>query len=292
MSFKILTDTASNMTTKASKHYDIMVVPLTFIIDGEEHQLVDTDDFDYDAYYEKLANGAKVTTSQVSPQQYMDIMEPVVKEGNDVLFVTISSGVSGTYNSAKFAANELMEEYPDRKIRVVDTLGASLGEGLLAVEAAELRDAGKSVDEVADYLDEEKYKMAQIFAVDDLKHLKRTGRVSGAIATIGTMLSIKPILKGDTEGKIVTKSNSRGRKQAIKALAENYQKLVKNPESQMIGISYGGFREDAVHLANLITKIAEPKKIWIVPHEPATGAHVGPGMLGLYFKGDESVRGF
>jgi len=292
MSFKIVTDTASNITTKASKHYDITVIPLTFIMDGQEFQLTDTEDFDYDAYYEGLQEGKKVNTSQVTPQQYMDVFEPMLKDGNDILFVALSSGVSGTYNSAKFAAEELMEEYPERKIRVVDSLGASLGEGLLAVEAAECRDKGMSVDETADYLDFEKYKMAQIFAVDDLKHLKRTGRISGVVATVGSMLNIKPILKGDTEGKIVTECNARGRKQAIKALAEKYKELVDKAEDQMIGISYGGHREDAVHLANLITKIAEPKKIWMVAHEPATGAHVGPAMLAVYFKGKDDVRAF
>lgn len=292
MSFKIITDTASNITTKASKHYDIIVIPLTFMMDGKEYQLIDTEEFDYDAYYEELQEGKTVNTSQVTPQQYIDVFEPLLKEGNDILFVALSSGVSGTYNSAKFAAEELMEEYPDRKIRVVDSLGASLGEGLLAVEASECRDKGMTLDETADYLDFEKYKMAQIFAVDDLKHLKRTGRISGVVATVGSMLNIKPILKGNTEGKIVSECNARGRKQAIKALAEKYKELVDKPEEQMIGISYGGHREDAVHLANLITKIAEPKKIWLVAHEPATGSHVGPAMLAVYFKGKDDVRAF
>lgn len=292
MSFKIITDTASNITTKAAAHYDITVIPLTFIVDDEEFQLIDTENFDFDGFYDKMSQGAKVSTSQVSPQQYIDVMEPMLKEGNDILFVTISSGVSGTYNSARFAADDLKEDYPERKIRVVDSLGASLGEGLLAVEAAELRDEGKSLDEVADYLDFEKFKMAQIFMVDDLKHLRKTGRISGTVAAIGSMLDIKPILKGNTEGKIVTSCNARGRKQGIKALAEKYRQLVVEPENQMIGISYGGHREDAVHLANLITKIAEPKKIWIVPHEPATGAHVGPGMLAIYYKGKDDIRAF
>lgn len=292
MSFQIITDTASNITTKAANKYNIKVVPLTFIIDGEEFQFVDSDKFDYDAYYNDLASGVKVSTSQVSPGQYIEMFEPILEGGEDILFVGLSSGVSGTINSAKFAAKELLEEYPDRKVRVVDSLGASLGEGILAVKAAELRDEGKDVDEVADYLDAMRYEMYQVFIVDDLKHLKRTGRLSGALATLGTMLDLKPILKGDTEGKIVVNCKARGRKQAIKALAEKYRDLVVDPENQIVGISYGGFREDAVHLANLITKIAEPKKIWLVPHEPATGSHVGPGMIGLYFRGKDDVRGF
>ncbi len=292
MSFKIITDTASNVTSKAAKRYDIKVIPLTFIIDGEEFQLVDTEEFDYDSYYQDLTNGVKVSTSQVSPAQLMDVFEPYLAEGNDILYIGLSSGVSGTINSAKFAAKEMMEEYPERTIRVVDTLGASLGEGIHSIYAAEMRDEGKSVDEVADYLETIKYEMYQVFIVDDLKHLKRTGRLSGALASIGTMLDIKPILKGNTEGKIVINGKARGRKQAIKALAEKYRDLVVDPQNQIVGISYGGYREDAVHLANLISKIAEPKKIWITPHEPATGAHVGPGMIGLYFRGKDDVRAF
>ena len=292
MSFKIITDTASNVTTKVAKHYDISVLPLTYIMGGTEYQLVDTDDFDYDGYYEKLAGGEKVTTSQVSPQQYMEVFEPLLKEGTDILFIGLSSGVSGTYNSAKFAAKELLEEYPDRNIRVVDSLGASLGEGILVVDAAECREQGMSLDETADYIENIKFCMYQVFVVDDLKHLKRTGRLSGTLAALGTMLDLKPILKGNTEGKIVVECKARGRKQAIKALAEKYRDLVNEPEKQTVGISYGGRREDAVHLANLISKIAEPKKIWIVPHEPATGSHVGPGMLGMYFKGKDDVRAF
>lgn len=292
MSFKIITDTASNVTSKAAKRYDIKVIPLTFIIDGEEFQLVDTEEFDYDSYYQDLTNGVKVSTSQVSPAQLMDVFEPYLAEGNDILYIGLSSGVSGTINSAKFAAKEMMEEYPERTIRVVDTLGASLGEGIHSIYAAEMRDEGKSVDEVADYLETIKYEMYQVFVVDDLKHLKRTGRLSGALASIGTMLDIKPILKGNTEGKIVINGKARGRKQAIKALAEKYRDLVVDPQNQIVGISYGGYREDAVHLANLISKIAEPKKIWITPHEPATGAHVGPGMIGLYFRGKDDVRAF
>lgn len=292
MSFKIITDTASNVTGKDAEHYDVIVVPLTFIIDGVENQFVDSDNFDYDGYYEKLSAGMKVTTSQVSPQQYIDVMEPLAKEGNDILFVGLSSGVSGTVNSAKFAAREIMEDYPDVKVRVVDSLGASLGEGILVIDAAECRDKGMSVDEAADFLDAEKYKVGQLFVVDDLKHLKRTGRLSGALATLGTMLDLKPILKGDTEGKIVVSCKARGRKQAIKALAEKYRDLVVDPQNQVVGISYGGYREDAVHLANLISKIAEPRKIWLLPHEPATGSHVGPGMIAIYFKGKDDIRAF
>lgn len=292
MGFTIVTDTGANITDKVRKHYGIEVVPLTLIMEGEELQFQSTEGFDHDEYYEKLKGGMKVSTSQVNPAQFIECFEKILKEGSDVLYIGLSGGVTGSISSAKIAASDLAGDYPDRQIKIVDSLGASLGEGILVVEAAECRDRGMSLEETADHIDFQKYCMYQVFVVDDLKHLKRTGRISGALASIGTMMDIKPVLKGDTEGKIVVECKARGRKQAIKALAEKYRDLVVAPEEQIVGISYGGHREDAVHLANLISKIAEPKKIWIVAHEPVTGSHVGPGMLALYFKGADDVRAF
>ena len=167
------------------------------------------------------------------------------------MYIGLSGGVTGSINSAKIAASDLREEFPERSIRIVDSLGASLGEGILVVEAAECRDKGMSLDETADQIEFQRYCMYQVFVVDDLKHLKRTGRISGALASLGTMMDLKPILKGDTEGKIVVECKARGRKQAIKALAEKYRDMVVDPEEQIVGISYGGLREDAVHLVSV-----------------------------------------
>ncbi len=292
MSFTIVTDTGANITDKVRDHYGIEVVPLTLIMDGEEFQFTSTEDFDYDGYYEKLKEGMKATTSQVNPAQFTQCFEKILEKGEDVLYIGLSGGVTGSIGSAKIAASDLSEEFPERQIRIVDSLGASLGEGILVIEAAKCRDKGMSLEEVADHIDFQKYCMYQVFVVDDLKHLKRTGRISGALASLGTMMDLKPILKGDTEGKIVVECKARGRKQAIRALAEKYRDMVVDPEEQIVGISYGGHREDAVHLANMIKKIAEPKSIWMVAHEPVTGAHVGPGMLALYFRGADDVRAF
>ncbi len=292
MAFRIVTDTGANITDKVRNHYGIEVVHLTLIMEGEEFQFTSSEGFDYEGYYDKLKEGMKVSTSQVNPEQFMNCFEKILEAGEDILYIGLSGGVTGSLNSAKIAASDLMEEFPDRQIRIVDSLGASLGQGILVVEAAECREKGMSLDETADHIDFQKYCMYQVFVVDDLKHLKRTGRISGALASLGTMMDLKPILKGDTEGKIVVECKARGRKQAIKALAEKYRDLVVDASEQIVGISYGGKREDAVHLANLISKIAQPKKVWMVAHEPVTGAHVGPGMLALYFKGADDVRAF
>ncbi len=292
MAFKIISDTGANITDKVRDHYGIVIVPLTLIADGEELQFKSTEGFDYDGYYQNLKEGKKVSTSQINPAQFNEVFEPILEAGDDILYVGLSGGVTGSVNSAKIAAADLLDQFPERQIRIVDSLGASLGEGILVVEAAECREQGMSLDETADQIEFERYRMYQVFVVDDLKHLKRTGRVSGALASLGTMMDIKPVLKGDTEGKIVVECKARGRKQAIRALAEKYRDLVVDAQDQVVGISYGGKREDAVHLANLITKIAQPKKVWMVAHEPVTGAHVGPGMLALYFKGNDDVRAF
>ena len=292
MAFTIISDTGANITDKVRDHYGIIIVPLTLIADGEELQFKSTEGFDYDGDYQSLKDGKKVSTSQINPAQFNEVFEPILEAGDDILYIGLSGGVTGSVNSAKIAAADLLEEFPNRQIRIVDSLGASLGEGILVVEAAQCRDRGMSLDETADHIEFQRYRMYQVFVVDDLKHLKRTGRVSGALASLGTMMDIKPILKGDTEGKIVVECKARGRKQAIKALAEKYRDLVTDAQEQIVGISYGGKREDAVHLANLISKIAPPKKVWMVAHEPVTGSHVGPGMLALYFKGNDDVRAF
>ena len=292
MAFRIVTDTGANITDKVRDHYGIRIVHLTLIVDGEEMQFTSTEGFDYDGYYEKLKNGMKTSTSQVNPAQFAKCFESILEAGEDVLYIGLSGGVTGSISSARTAASDLLDDYPDRQIRIVDSLGASLGQGILVVEAAECREKGMSLDETADHIDFQKYCMYQVFVVDDLKHLKRTGRLSGALASLGTLMDLKPILKGDTEGRIVVECKARGRKQAIKALAEKYRDLVVDAKDQIVGISYGGKREDAVHLANLITKIEQPKKIWMVAHEPVTGSHVGPGMLALYFKGADDVTAF
>jgi DegV family protein with EDD domain len=242
MAFTIFTDSGANITDKVRDHYGIKVISLTLVMEGEEFQFTSSEEFDYEGYYEKLKDGLKVSTSQINPSQFIEAFEPELEKGNDILYVGLSGGVTGTINSAKIAASDLMEDFPERRIMVVDSLGASLGEGILVTEAAECARKGMTLEETADRIEFQKYCMYQVFVVDDLKHLKRTGRISGALASLGTMMDIKPILKGNTEGKIVVECKARGRKQAIKALAEEYRDLVVNAGEQTVGLSYGGKR--------------------------------------------------
>ena len=288
--FAILTDSASNLTAKQLRDNNITAIPFPYFLKGKECGCDTLETFDDMAFYAALKNGEKVTTSQINPQKYIDYMRPILESGKDILFIGLSSGISGAFSSAVIAKEQLNDEVPERRIELVDSLGASLGEGLIALKAAEYRAEGKTIDETAEEIRIHIEKMYQVFTVDDLMFLKRTGRLSNLSAAVGTVLGIKPILKGNEEGKIVAFGKVRGRAKVISALAEKYNALVKDPKTQTVGISYADCREDAKVLADLINKTNPPKELLIVKHEPATGSHLGPGALALYFEGEKGVR--
>ena len=290
MNFVVLTDTSGNLPNRVIWDCNLKVIPFPYFVDGKEYTCLDTDSFDGDAFYARIKEGMEVTTSQISPQQYMDFFEGWLKKGLDVLFVAMSSGISGSCNSAHIGANMLLAHYPERRIEIVDALGASLGEGLLAVRAAELRDQNWDVSDAAAELRRLVKRMFNVFTVDDLMHLRRGGRLSNLSAIVGTVLNIKPLLKGNEEGKIVAFAKIRGRKRSIETLAQAYDKLAVNPEAQTVGIAQAGCREDAEYLASLLRKNRPPKDILIVEYEPVTGSHVGPGALALFFESNENVR--
>ena len=288
--FAIVTDTSANLDCSLLQQRNIAAIPFTFFVGGQEQTCTDTAGFDSPAFYSAMRSGTQVKTSQVSPQQYIDLFSPMLPMGQEILFVGMSSGISGSYHSAEIAAQQLKEVFPDARIRLVDTLSASLGEGLLVLEAADCRDRGMTLDETADRLMAMRHRMAQVFTGDDLKYLRRTGRLSNVTAMVGMMLNIKPLLKGDNEGKIVTFARTRGRRQSIQGLAERYDALVRHPEQQMVGIAHADCPEDAETLASLLRAKHPPKEIMTVCYEPVTGSHVGPGTLALFFLGDEDVR--
>ena len=288
--FQILTDTSANLDTAVLQQRNIHVIPFHFYVDGQSHSCENTAKFDGKAFYDAIRAGAHSTTSQISPQAYIDEMTPMLAAGDDVLFVSMSSGISGSFAASQVAAQHLSAEFPQRKIRLVDTRGASLGEGLLALRAADMRDAGADIDETADAVFALHRNMCQIFTVEDLKYLRASGRVSGAAALVGSILQIKPLLKGDDEGKIVCFSKLRGRKRSIQAMAERYDELVKDAQAQMVGIAHADCPEDAEMLARLLQRNHPPREIMTVVYEPVTGSHVGPGALALFFLGDETAR--
>jgi DegV family protein with EDD domain len=287
MTFTVFTDGCSNLSGRLLQELQIRVLPCSYVLDDVPGTYEgDIERFDSHAYYDKLRSGSTMKTSLLNSQLFMDHFRPELEKGLDVVYVGLSSGVSGTLQAARIAAEELMEEFPQRTVRVVDSLGAGFGPGLLSCRAADLRNEGKTAKEAGDILDVEVMHLLQYFTVDDLNFLKRTGRVSGATAAIGTVLNIKPLLWGDPTGHIVALSKCRGRKKAIEAIVELYRTRAIEPEKQRIAISHGDCLEEAQLLAEKICAIAQPGELIICPHEPFTGAHVGPGMLALFFFGE------
>ena len=288
--FRIVTDTSSNLPTAYLQAENITVIPFTFHTESGEQSCMDTASFDAKAFYTAMRNGEKVTTSQIPPQRFVDNIRPMLENGEDVLFVSMSSGISGSYASSKIAANQLAEEFPERKILTVDTYSASLAEGIVVMRAVECRKEGLSIDETYQILRALRHRIAQIFTVGDLRYLKRTGRLSNLEAAVGTVLQIKPLLKGDPQGKIVCFAKVRGRQRAIEEMAKRYEELVVSPETQTVCLSHADCEADAQILASMLRRSKAPKDILIVDYEPVTGSHVGPGALALFFVSDDNVR--
>ena len=277
---RIMTDNAANLPKDLLEQYGIGELCLTYTVDGAP---ADTDaEFDGRSFYDAMRRGAVVQTSMVTPDAARRGMEPHLINGDDVLYVGLSGGVSGTCWGVSVVAQELRERYPDRDIRVLDSRGASLGEGLIVLEAADMAQKGADMETIVARANQLIGKMRQHFMVDDLKFLRKGGRLSGAAALAGTLLQIKPILQGDENGKIVVRTKERGRKKAMDTLVALYNELVKD-KSAPVGLSHAAAPAEALHLATVLRQAGCTGEILSVCHEPVTGAHVGPGMLALYF---------
>ena len=277
---RVMTDNAANLPPELREQYGIRELCLTYTVNGVPADM--SAPFDGYAYYEAMRKGAEVKTSMISPLTAREAMEPVLEQGDDVLYIGLSGGVSGTCWGVGLVARELAEQYPERKIRVLDTRGASLGEGLIVLEAARLAAEGRVLEEIAVRCEELCGKMRQHFMVDDLKFLRKGGRISGSAALAGTLLQIKPILQGNEEGKIVMLAKVRGKKAGMEELVKLYDQMVED-RSAPVGISHAGSPADALHVATRLRQVGCAGEILTVCHEPVTGAHVGPGMLAVYF---------
>ncbi len=286
MSFAVFADGTANLPKKMLD--GITLLPCEYFVDGvPQIYLGDVDDFDGHSYYESLRNGKNIRTSLLNTQLFLTHFTPVLERGLDVIYIAMSSGISGTYNAARIAAQELMEQFRDRFVHIVDSQGCGFGNGLLAVQAAELSRKGVDVKEAAAILDEEVPHTCQYFTVDDLNFLKRTGRVSGMTARIGTMLGIKPILYGDSTGHIVSCAKARGRAKAIDMLIKKYEEKRMKLIAPLVCISHGDCLQDAEEVARRVRAVTPDAQITVCQHEPFSGSHVGPGMLALFFRGTE-----
>ena len=281
--FQIVTDSCCDFPTEMYQELNLSVVPLSVEFRGQTTD--DRNDDTLKELYAGLRAGENAKTAAVNPERWREAIEPWLKLGEDVLVLAFSSGLSTTYQSARIAAEELLEAYPDRMIRVVDTLSASLGEGLLVWYACAKRDEGLTLDETADWAEENKFHLCHWFTVDDLFYLKRGGRISGATAVMGTMLNIKPVLHMDDEGHLISVGKARGRKAAIQALAEKTRELGAGYDNSTMFISHGDCLEDAEYLAKLLKSKYGVKNVFIGYVGAVIGSHSGPGTLALFFLG-------
>ena len=289
MSFKIFTDSSCNLGAEMLDELGVIHRSLTIVEEnGNEIKNYLTDErFDFKDFYTRLRNKENIKTSLINVDEFAEVYESILKTGEDVLAILISSGISGTYQAAKIAADDLSEKYPDRKIVVIDSLSASIGHGLLIYYAANMQKEGKSIDEVADFVYNNRLKMVHKFTVDDLFFLKRGGRLSGGVAIVGTILQIKPLLHVSNEGKLITQSKVNGRKKSINAIFEEFKNNVSNPEEQVVAICHGDCYEDAEYLANKIKAEFKVKDVIINYCDPVLGAHAGPGVLALFYLAEE-----
>lgn len=282
----LMTDSSADLPDKLVRELNLEVLPLTFVLKGKNYKnWPDNREMAPKVFYRQLREGAVATTAAVNVADVVERVEPLLQQGKDVLLLSFSSGLSATCDSARIAAQELGEQYPERKFFVVDTLCASLGQGLLVWHAARRRERGDSIEAVRDWVEENKLHLCHWFTVDDLMFLKRGGRVSAATAMVGTMLSIKPVLHVDDEGHLIKVGTARGRKASLKALVDHMEETAIGPGEQTIFISHGDCEADAKQVAEDVKARFGVKTVLINHVGPVIGAHSGPGTVALFFLG-------
>ncbi len=286
--YVIMTDTTADLPESYIQEHQLAILSLSYTIEGKTYDRENP--LDVREFYAKMRDGSMPTTSQVNPEQAKAAFTACLKEGKDVLYIAFSSGLSGTCGSGMVAAQEIQEEgeYPGQKIVVIDSLSASLGEGLLVHKAVMLKEAGKSMEEVADWVEKNKLHLCHNFTVDDLFHLHRGGRVSKATAILGTMINIKPVLHVDDEGHLIAIGKVRGRKKSLSALVDRMAEQIKGYEDQndVVFISHGDCMEDAEYVKKLVQERFGIEKFVINHVGPTIGAHSGPGTVALFFMGN------
>ncbi|WP_299994980.1 DegV family protein [uncultured Clostridium sp.] len=285
MGIKIITDSACDLKREYIDKNNIGLLSLILNLEGK----IIKDDLgkslSYKDFYNKMREGATPTTSQVNAHDFEEEFVKHIKNGDSIIYISISSGLSGTFNSANIAKNNLLEEYPEAKIELIDSLGASMGQGLLVLKACEMRDNGASVEEIVNWIEDNKRRVIHLVLVDDLNHLKRGGRISGATATIGGLLNIKPSAYLDNEGKLVQGEKIKGKKKALKFLANSIKERAIDSENEVLYISHADCNEEAETLKALVEEEIKFKDIVLNYAGNAIGAHAGPGALAVIYLG-------
>ena len=285
--FVLMTDSCCDMSEDMARELGLEVIPLSLEMEGKTYRnYLDGREIGFHEFYNMMRSGKLATTSAVSVGTFTQAMREILQQGKDVLYLGFSSALSTTYQSGAIAAADLAEEFPEAKIFAVDTLCASLGQGLLVYLCAQQKAAGGTIEQVRDYALNTRLHLCHWFTVDDLNHLKRGGRISGTTALLGTMLSIKPVLHVDDEGHLVSVGKARGRRASLLALVDEMEKTALEPAGQTIFISHGDCLEDAQFVADEIRRRFGTQTFHINFVGPVIGNHTGAGVVALFFLGD------
>lgn len=288
MGYKIITDSCANLTDKQIADYGIEIISLNYYIKGKEYNsYVKGRPTEYDETYRLLREKEQITTSLVTNEQCTNVIRPILESGEDVLVLAFSSGLSGSYQNIYNTLEDLREDFPDRKMMVVDTLAASMGEGLLVHYAVKLKEEGKSLEEVAKWVEDNRLSLCHIFTLSDLFFLKRGGRLSGAGAVFGSILNIKPMLHVSDDGKLYVTGKQRGRKASMEALLDSIGEKATNIENQIVFLVHGDCENDAKYLSDEIKKRYGVKEVVYNYIDPVIAAHAGPETLAIFFIGNK-----
>ncbi len=285
--YRIMTDSSCDLPAALAAELELTVLPLTVTIDEKSYtNYLDEREITFKDCYAALRDGREAKTAAANVDSFEQAMEPILQAGEDILYLGFSSALSSTYNAGALAAEQLAEKYPDRKILTVDTLSASMGQGLLVYLTVQQKRAGATIEEARDFAEKNKFHLCHWFTVDDLHHLRRGGRVSATSAVLGTVLNIKPVLHMDNEGRLIFMEKVRGRRASIKRMLEKMRETAIEPEKQIVFMSHGDCIEDAEYLAG---RIREEWNVEVVINYvgPVIGSHSGPGTLALFFLGTE-----
>lgn len=288
--YQLFSDSCVDLPNEVAKEYNIQILPLKVTVKGKEYKnYLDHREIDPKTFYQLLRDKNTPITAQANPHEFITAFEPVLKNGEDILLISFSSALSGTYNSALIAQKELQETYPDRKIIVIDSLSASMGQGLLVYKAALMKKDGLSIDEVAEKVEKLKLDVSHLFTVSDLGHLKRGGRLSTSSFILGSIINIKPLLHVTLEGKLKVFGKARGRFKSLNNLIKRMEETYDQERNDMIFISHGDNLRDALYVRDLIIDKFHLKEenFLINPIGPVIGAHSGVDTLAIFYIGDE-----
>ncbi len=286
--YVLMTDSCCDLSAKMAEELGLEVLPLRLELEGKSYRnLLDGSEIAFQEFYSRVRAGAMPVTSAVNVGEFDAVMRPILEAGKDILCLCFSSALSTTYQSAVIAARELEETFPERRVQVVDSLCASMGQGLFVWLCAQEKKKGKTLEEVLDFAEGAKANICHWFTVDDLNHLKRGGRVSAAAALFGTMLSVKPVLHVDDQGRLIPMEKCRGRRASLLALVDHMEKTAVDPERYPVFISHGDCREEAEFVAEEVRRRLGVKEVYINYVGPVIGSHTGAGVVTLFFVGRE-----